>query len=178
MADRGPIIPPWISDLSPLADYVDTLVDFAEQVEDAGGPVPWARQRIVEYILGAVGALIFTAADIIDQMWGIVIDAVDQAGAVVPQSIQSAGAPVTALVADFHGAVQNAAAVAGPASPIIVVGSYAVLLYLMVIGIRAAAPAATDALGAIPVVGSALDAVLTFGIGLSDRLAGYLGGDG
>lgn len=177
MAEKSPI-PDFVSELEPLSNYVGTLVDFAGQVEDAGGPIPWARQRIVEYILGAVGALIFTTADIVDQMWGIVIDAIDQAGAVVPESIRSAGRPVTLLVADFHGAVRDASAVAGPASPIIVVGAYAVVLYLSYIGLRAAAPAATDALGAIPVVGSAVDALLTFAIGLSDRLAGYLGGDG
>jgi|GEM_PF-2699759 len=177
MAEGGPIIPEWISDLKPLSDYVSELANFAGQVEDAGGPIPWARRRIVEYILGAVGALIFTTADIIDQMWGIVIDAIDQAGEAVPQSISSAGAPVTALVADFHGAVGDAAAVAGPASPIIVVGTYAVVLYLAYLGLRAAAPAATDALGAVPVVGSALDAILSFGINASSRLSGYLGGD-
>lgn len=165
-----------ISALSELVPYVDTLSDFAEQAEDAGGPVRWVRQRIVEYILGAIGALIFTTADIVDQMWGIVIGAIEQAGGVVPASIRSAGAPVTSLITDFHGAVGDAAAVAGPASPIIVVGTYAVVLYLGYIVLRSSAPAVANALGAVPVVGSLLDALLTWGIGASDRLSSYLGG--
>jgi hypothetical protein len=172
--DSGPSIT-WslIVDLMPkwLRRNYENLNGFVQN------PTRWARQRIVDYILGAIGALIFGIADIIDQMWGIVIDAIDQAGEAVPQSISSAGAPVSALVADFHGAVGDAAAVAGPASPIIVVGSYAVVLYLSFIVLRAAAPAATDALGAIPIVGSALDAILTWGIGASSRLSSYLGGD-
>jgi len=176
MADGG-VSPDYIKSLLPDWIFWSGIEKLANQVRDADGPVNWVRQRIVEYVLGAVGALIFTTADVIDQMWGIVIDAVDQAGAVVPQSVQSAGAPVTALVVDFHGAVRSAAAVAGPASPIIVVGSYAVVLYLTYIAARAAAPALTDALGAIPVIGSALDAILTWGIGVSDRLAAYVGGD-
>jgi hypothetical protein len=95
---------------------------------------------------------------------------------VVPACLRSAGEPVTLLVAEFHGAVRDAAAVAGPASPIIVVGSYAVVVYLSDILLRAAAPAAADALGSIPVVGSAVGGIVTWGLGVSDRLAAYLGG--
>ncbi|WP_338740381.1 hypothetical protein [Haloplanus salilacus] len=163
-----------------LPDFIfyDSVARLGEQVRNAGGPVRWVRQRIVEYVLGAVAALIFGVADVIDQMWGIVIMAIDQAGAAVPQSVQSAGTGLVVVIGDFHTAVVGVATVAGPASPIIVVGIYAVTLSLVFIALRAAAPALTDLLGSVPVIGSVLDALLTFAIQLSDRVVAFLGGDG
>ena len=60
----------------------------------------------------------------------------------------------------------------------LVLGTYAVVFYLVFLVLRAAAPAATDALGSIPVVGSALDAALTFMLRLWGGLTAYVGGDG
>lgn len=168
--DVKEILPDWI--------FWGGIARLAGQIRSAGGPVRWVRQRIVDYILGAVAALIFSVAGVIDQMWGIVILALEQAGGVVPPSIQMAGAPVTNAIEMFHGAIRDVATVAGPASPIIVVGIYALVFYLGFIALRAASPALSDLLGSIPVVGSLGDAALTFAVEAGNRVYGYLGGDG
>jgi hypothetical protein len=168
--DVRDIIPDWV--------YWSEVEDLANQVEDAGGPVKWVNRRIVEYILGAIGAAVFGVINYIELFWTTITGAFVDAGQPVTAITTRLGVDVFAIVSGVHETVRGVAALGGPIAPVLVLGFYAVVFYLTYLVIRAAAPAATDALGSIPVIGSALDAVLTFMLRLWGGLTAYVGGDG
>ena len=144
---RGPSIPSWIYELREIARL---------------GPVTWFRQRAVNFVLGAVGALLFQAVDVIQLLQSIVEDGVTAAGEPLVVAITAAGSGVVGLVTWFSTPIAGFASLFGPAAPLVVFGSWTAVLVLAWRVGEAALPAITDALGAIPVVGSLLDSVSTF----------------
>lgn len=179
MADGGGGLT-WEGVKSLLPDFIfwDEVQNLGQQVRDAGGPIKWVNRRIVEYILGAVGAAVFGIIGYIELFWTTITGAFVSAGEPVTAITTRLGVDVFAIVSNIHGAVRGIAAMGGPLAPVLVLGFYAVVFYLTYLAIRAAAPAATDALGAIPVIGSALDAILTFMLRFWGGLTDYVGGDG
>lgn len=176
----------WEDVKSLLPDFIfwSEVQNLGQQVKDAGGPVRWVNRRIVQFILGAVGAAVFGVVDYIELIWSTVTYAFVSAAAPVTGTAEDMGVlnafgiDLYVLILDLHAIIRDAAGFAGPLSPVLVLGFYAVVLYLTYLVLEAAAPAATDALGAIPVIGSALDAILTFMLRLWGGLTAYVGGDG
>lgn len=143
----GPSLPSWIWNLQDLATT---------------GPVTWFRQRAVNFVLGAIGALLFRAVDLIQLLQSIVEDGVTAAGEPLVVAITAGGSAVVGSISWFSTMVAGFASIFGPAAPLVVFGTWtAVLVLAWRIG-EAALPAITDALGAVPVVGSLLDSVSTF----------------
>ena len=174
--DVRDLIPDWV--------YWFEIEQLANQVRAAGGPIRWVNKRIVQFILGAVGAAVFGVVDYIELIWSTITYAFVSAAAPLTGTaedmgiLDAFGIDLYVLILDLHGIIRDTAGFAGPLSPAVVLGAYAVVFYLTYLVIRAAAPAATDALGSIPVFGSAIDAALTFMLRLWGGLTDYVGGDG
>lgn len=167
-----------VIDLLPNWIFWFEVEQLANQVRDAGGPVRWVNRRIVQFLLGAIGAAVFGVVDYIELVWSTVTYAFVSAGQPISGITSRLGVDVYVLILNVHEIIRTAAGFAGPLSPVVVLGTYAVVFYLTYLVIRAAAPAATDALGSIPVIGSVLDAALTFMLRLWGGLTAYVGGDG
>jgi len=170
----------WEGVKSNLPNFIfwDQVQKLGQQVKNAGGPIKWVNRRIVEYILGAVGAAVFGVIGYIELFWTTITGAFVSAGEPVTAITTRLGVDVFAIVSSIHETVRGIAAMGGPLAPVLVLGFYAVVFYVTYLGIRAAVPAATDALGAIPVIGSLFDAVLTLYVQFVARLTDYVGGDG
>ena len=167
-----------VRDLLPDWIFWFEVEQLANQVREAGGPIRWVNKRIVQFLLGAIGAAVFGVVDYIELVWSTVTYAFVSAGQPLSGITSRLGVDLYVVILDIHAIVRNIAGFAGPLSPVLVLGTYAVVFYLVFLVLRAAAPAATDALGSIPVVGSALDAALTFMLRLWGGLTAYVGGDG
>lgn len=167
-----------------LVPFVGPLVKVGYRIRAAGGPVRWVNKRIVQFILGAIGAAVFGVVDYIELIWSTVTYAFVSAAAPLTGTAEDMGVlnafgiDLYVLILDLHAIIRDAAGFAGPLSPVLVLGFYAVVLYLTYLGLRAAVPAATDALGAIPVIGSIFDAILTLLVQYTARVTDYVGGDG
>lgn len=161
-----------------LPDFIfwSEVQNLGQQVKAAGGPIRWVNKRIVQFLLGMIGAAVFGIVDYIELVWTTVTGAFVSAGAPVAPIITRAGTNVYVLFLDVHSIIRSAMGFAGPFAPILVLGLYAVVFYTVFLALRSAAPAVSDLLGSIPIIGSVLDSLLTFGIEFSDRLAGYIGG--
>jgi len=168
---ENPLIPSWIRDLRPLRDHVGTLADFARN------PVKFVR-TIISVVI--VGGLINMGEAIIDALL-----AVGEAFAAIPDLsfglIGSAGGAVGDGILQaatwYVGLIEAAAASLGPFGIFLQIGAYALSIVLIIQAIPPALNALSDALGAVPVIGSLLDAVLTFAIGFAQSLATVFGGD-
>jgi len=168
----------WSAIKGVMPGWLSSNIDGQTFKDFITSPIKWVNRRIVEYILGAVGAAVFGIIGYIELFWTTITGAFVSAGEPVTAITTRLGVDVFAIVSNIHGAVRGIAAMGGPLAPVLVLGFYAVVFYLTYLAIRAAAPAVTDALGAVPVIGSLLDAVLTFMLRLWGGLAAYVGGDG
>lgn len=121
---------------------------------------------IVKSIIG-----IWIVGGILD-IWRGFLDAaiaVVDAIVLIPQTLQgllldaggALGAPVLTFVGEFQTTVHAAAQSFGPAAIYVEAGFYALLMVVSLRALPAVALAASDALSAIPVVGSLLNAIVT-----------------
>lgn len=125
-------------------------------------PVNWVYKRIVEFILGVVGTIVFGIAGRIENSFSIIIEALELAGEPIVAQLNTSFAVLNILVSLYSNALVDVANLAGPAGPVLLLALWALTFAgLFVLG-RAAVPALTDLLGAIPIVGSALDTLTTF----------------
>jgi hypothetical protein len=165
-------------DLLPNWIFWFEIEQLANQVREAGGPIRWVNRRIVQFLLGAIGSAVFGVVDYIELIWSTITYAFVSAGQPLSGITSRLGVDLFVVILDVHEIIRTAAGFAGPLSPVVVLGTYAVVFYLVFLVLRATAPAATDALGSIPVIGSAFDAALTFMLRLWGGLTAYAGGDG
>ena len=152
---EGPTIPSWIYNLKEIATT---------------GPLKWFRQRAVNFVLGAVGAVLVQALDLIDTIQSLVEGGLVAAGEPLVIGITGGGSAVVGAITWLSIQIAGIASLFGPLAPVVVFGIWTVVLVLLARALEAALPAITDALGAIPVVGSLLDSVTTF-------LINFVGGD-
>lgn len=168
---ENPLLPEWVRDLKPLKSYVGTLTEFARD------PVNFVR-TVISVVL--VGGAIDMGQALIDALL-----AVGEAFVALPELsfglLGSAGATIgnsVLLAANWYvGLIEATAASLGPFGIFLQIGAYALSIVLLIQAIPPLLNALSDLLGAIPVVGSVLDAVLTFAIGFAESLAAVFGGE-
>ncbi len=168
-------LPNWIYDLKPLADSAGYLARLA------ASPVSTLRgtvRTIISVII--VGGLLDMSRELINAVLAVV-DAVLQipvlatslvgdAGGAIGSSVIGVGNWYVALVGDL-------AASMGPFGIFLQVAVYIGTVVVIIRLLPPALNALSDLLGAIPVIGSILDSVLTFAVGAGQSLSGLLGGD-
>jgi hypothetical protein len=156
-----------------------SLVDKAvARVLDSSELDDLIRRRIVEYVIGAVAALVFQIAGVIDTGYGIVEDAISAAGGSLSEALSLFGDGLTLMAEGWQSFLVSIAVAFGPAAPLVLLLLWTATFVAIVLAIVAFGPAVTDLLGAIPVAGSALDAVLTFVQEWAYRLIEFARGDG
>lgn len=153
-------LPDWLTDLKGVSD---TLVTFAKD------PRGFIIGIIITAFLNGLLGFVENVLAVVLQAWGLVagipgtiLGALQGAGATVAASVFGAGGTVLGPVAGLVGAL-------GWTAPLV----FALILVALSeaadeLGIPVAS-ALSDALGAVPVVGSLLDAVLTLIIGVIRR---------
>jgi len=172
---RNPFLPNWVYDLRGLTDYVGYLTDLAKN------PVGTLRNT-VRTILSVivVGGVLDMGRSIIDALL-----AVGEALLLIPQSVVNllggAGSAVSSTILSagtwYIDSVGAVAASMGPFGIILQVTVYVMTAVLLIQAIPPLLNALSDLLGAVPVLGSVLDAILTFAVGLGSALSGLVGGD-
>lgn len=165
------VIPDTLSDigagwLTGLKGNVGTLVEFAKNPRGfiVGTLLLW----LVGNVLGfteAVVALVLQAFELAAQAVAMPFVSASNSGAVIGNTLLSFGGTVAGGLLGFFVSL-------GWLAPIVTA-----LLFVLVLEVTETigwplASATTDLLGAIPVVGSILDAVLTFIVGVVRRLTG------
>lgn len=168
-------IPGWVSDLRPLRNNVEFLTNLASD------PVSTLRGTVKAIIsVVVVGGLLDMARELIDALLALVDSVVSlpvlaasligDAGGAIGSSILAVGDWYVAVVADL-------AAAMGPFGIFVQVAAYVGTAVVLIQLLPPALNALSDLLGAIPVVGSILDSVLTFAIGAGQSLSGVVRGD-
>jgi hypothetical protein len=161
--DDGVSLPSWI-----------TEVDGSVLVSFASSPAKFIRKRVLSFLVGAIASITATIGNTGRDVLGRIAGAFDQAGTGVTSGIAGAGEALVGGVIGINVSVAQAASdVLGPFAPIAIV-AFVVLEVLAIL--RAIPPllvAASDFLGAVPVLGSVFDAAATFvieysGIGGND----------
>ena len=143
-------------------------------------PAGFIKQVLVNVVLAGVAAFTFSTVDLIARGFDAAIAPFGAAGDVVVGSVSTASTiivtTIQTLTSDIAAAV---AAELGIAAFPVTVGLYTLYAALVIRSIppllNAALTAASDGLGAVPVVGSLLDAGATF---VQKFTSTYLGGDG
>jgi len=172
---RNTFLPGWVSDLRPLADSAEWLAKLASN------PVGTLRGT-VRTILSVI--VVGGAIDMGEALIASLL-AVGEAFVAIPEItyglIGSAGGAVGNGILQaatwYVGVIEGASASLGPFGIFLQVGAYGVTAVILLQAIPPMLNALSDALGAVPVIGSLLDAVLTFAIGWAESLAGVFGGD-
>jgi len=142
-----------------LARYADTLITFASN------PARFIRKRVLSFIVGVVAALANATGAIGRDALGSVETAWRDASEPIRESIGGVVYPIIdGWIALNVGIANIATDVLGPLAPIAVVAVVVVQLALFIRAIPPALVAASDALGAVPVIGSLLDALASFAI--------------
>lgn len=134
-------------------------------------PENFIREVLFNSVLAFVANLVFTTTTVIDTAINAVISPFVSVRVSLTDAIESAGEAVIGPVAVLNSTIATTIADAlGVASFPLLVVVVVLEMALVVRAAQAAAPAVSDALGAIPVVGSLLDGVTTF-------LIRFVGGD-
>ncbi len=175
MSSNDPSKIGWIYDLRPLADYVGYLTGLAS---NPVGTLRGTVRTILSVIV--VGGIIDSGQALIGSLL-----AVGEAFVAIPQIgfglLGTAGTlfgnSILGVVSWYTGVVTAVTASLGPFGIYLQVPVYGVTVVLLIRALPPALDALSNALGAVPVVGSLLDAVLTFAIGWAESLAGVFGGD-
>lgn len=168
---ENPLLPSWIRDLKPLRSYVGTLTDFARD------PANFVR-TVISVVL--VGGVIDMGESIIAAFL-----AVGEALVSIPEAVGNllgaGGEEISTAILDvgrwYVSGVEGVAASMGPFGIFVQVGAYVGVSVLLIRAIPPLLNAGSDALGAVPVVGSLLDAILTFAIDFGAALTDVFGGD-
>lgn len=148
----------WVNDLK---GHTGTLANFAKD------PETFIRRIIAT---GIVGGIIAMTTEVLDAILAL-IDAVIAIPVLIASLFldagDSIGAPLLALAFDVQQGIHETALAFGPAAIIVETALYVVLAVVAWRAVPPALSALSDALGAIPIVGSLIDAVLTFLIGFT-----------
>lgn len=171
----SPYIPDWIYELRGLTDYVGYLTSLAS---DPVGTLRKTVRTILSVIL--VGGILDMGREIVDALL-----ALGEAFLVIPSAIVSllggAGGVISNAVLStatwYIDTVEAVAASMGPFGIFLQVGVYVITAVLLIRAIPPLLNALSDLLGAVPVIGSVLDAILTFAIGFGSSLVEIVGGD-
>lgn len=152
-------IPEELLDLKPLADYVGILTNFASS------PYRFIRKRVATFVVSAVAAFAVNLGAVIRDAFGVLVEAFEKAAAGFETVESSAIDPAVGFWLGLNRAfAQGASDVLGPAAPL-AIGLVVVLQAALILrAIPPALVAASDLLGAVPVIGSVLDAAATFAI--------------
>ena len=178
MSSKGPrntFLPDWVSKLRPLADSAAWLSRLAS---NPVGTLRGTVKTILSVIV--VGGIIDMGEALIDSLL-----AVGEAVVAIPVAAYGLLGSAGTVVADgfllaatwYVGLIESAAASLGPFGIFLQVGAYALTAVLIIRAVPPLLTALSDLLGAIPVVGSIVDALLTFAIELGGSLSGIFGGD-
>jgi len=171
----SPWVPDWVYDLRGLTDYVGYLTDLAS---DPVGTLRGTVRTILSVVV--VGGILDMGREIVDALLAVgeafllipsaAVSLLSGAGGAISSTVLSAGT----WYIDSVGAV---AASMGPFGIFVQVGVYVLTAVLLIQAIPPLLNALSDLLGAVPVIGSVLDAILTFAIGFGSALSGLVGGD-
>lgn len=146
-------------EVTELLRYADTLITFAK------APARFIRKRVLSFIVGVVASLASATGSIGREALGSLATALEAAAAPLGGAVGGILFPIVDGWIGLNVGVANIATdVLGPAAPIAVIGFIVVQVALVLRAIPPALVAASDALGAVPVVGSILDALATFAI--------------
>ncbi|WP_257627827.1 hypothetical protein [Haloplanus salinarum] len=149
-------LPDWISDLAP---YADTLIAFGS------APALFIRKRVVSFIVGVVASLASATGAVGRDSLTSVADAIRKAADSFGGAIGGIVGPVVGGWVDLNLMIARASTdLLGPAAPFVIVGVIVLQVALVIRAIPPALVAASDALGAVPVIGSILDAAASFAI--------------
>ncbi|WP_049934660.1 hypothetical protein [Haloplanus natans] len=151
---------------NPLPDAVQELLQYSETlIAFAKAPARFIRKRVLSFIVGVVAALVSATGSIGRGAFEAVADAFRAASEPFMGAVGGVIFPIIDTWVGLNVGVANVATgVLGPAAPIAVV---AFIVFQLALVIRAIPPllvAASDLLGAVPVIGSILDALATFAI--------------
>ena len=171
----SPFIPDWVYDLRGLTDYVGFLTDLAS---DPVGTLRNTVRTILSVIL--VGGILDMGREIVDALL-----ALGEAFLVIPTTIGSvlggAGGVLSSAFLSvgtwYIDSVGSIAASMVPFGIFVQIGAYVLTAVLLIRAIPPVLNGLSDLLGAVPVIGSILDAILTFAIGFGSSLSGLVGGD-
>ncbi|MFC7026363.1 hypothetical protein ACFQJ5_16650 [Halomicroarcula sp. GCM10025324] len=128
------------------------------------GPSPeaWVKRRITEYVIGAVAGFVGVVVGVIDGGFGIIEGGIGSAGDSLLDTLDLAVNSTEVGVQFWNGLLVDLATVFGPASAIVLVLLWALTFAVVVLLLVAFGPALSDALGAVPVIGSLADAIVTW----------------
>jgi hypothetical protein len=160
-----------MSEQSLAEKVVDKLLDSSELDE-------LIMRRITEYVIGAVATLVFEIAGVLDSGVGIIENAISAAGGSLSETLSIFGGGLTVMAEGWQSFLVSIAVAFGPAAPLVLLLLWTATFVALLLAIIAFGPAVTDLLGAIPVAGSVLDAVLTWVQEWAYRLIEFAGGDG
>jgi len=160
-----------MSDQSLVDKAVDRVLDSSELDEII-------MRRITEYVIGAVATLVFQFAGVLDTGFEIIERAITAAGSSLFTTATILSTGLTVMAEGWQSFLVSIAVAFGPAAPLVLLLLWTATFVALLLAIIAFGPAVTDLLGAIPVAGSVLDAVLTFVQEWAYRLIEFAGGDG
>jgi hypothetical protein len=112
----GVSLPSWLGNLKTLATV---------------GPKKFILRRIVEFVLGGIGAIVFGVANRIDQLWGIIQDGLVAGVAPIDSAISGIMPAITGVGLTLNQLLYNVASYAGPFAPVVVLGLWTVIMYLL-----------------------------------------------
>jgi hypothetical protein len=160
-----------MSDQSLVDKAVDKVLDSSELDEII-------MRRITEYVIGAVATLVFQIAGVLDTGFAIIEEAVSAAGSSLFTTATMLSTGLTVMAEGWQSFLVSIAVAFGPAAPLVLLVLWTATFVALLLAIIAFGPAVSDLLGAIPVAGSVLDAVLTWVQEWAYRLIEFAGGDG
>jgi len=174
-SDEGPFLPNWVYKLRGLTDYVGFLTRLAK---NPVGTLENTVRTIISVII--VGGVLETGVAIIDAVLAVgeALVAVPQAaGALLGRAGGALANSVLELGAWYVATIDATSASLGPAGIFVQVAAYGVTVVVLIQAIPPLLSALSDLLGAIPVIGSVLDAILTFAIDFAASLSEVVGGN-
>jgi len=153
LADDSPL-PDWIFDVNS-----SVLVAFSQ------APARFIRKRVLSFIVGVVAALVNATGAIGRVALGSVGTGFRDAADPLGDAVGGVIFPIVDTWIGLNVGVANIATnVFGPAAPLVVIGFIVVQVALVLRAIPPLLVASSDLLGAVPVLGSVLDALATFAI--------------
>lgn len=168
-------LPNWVRKLRPLADSVGYLSGLAS---DPVGTLRGTVRTIISVII--VGGLLDMSRELINAILAVV-DSVLSIPVLAASLLGDAGGAVGSSVIGvgewYVGLVAELAASMGPFGIFVQVLAYVATVVVLIRLLPPALNALSDLLGAVPVVGSIIDSVLTFAVGATQSLSGLVRGD-
>lgn len=125
------VLPEWVSELRDLTGYVDDLTDIARYVDTltdfASDPVEFILGTVLTFLVGIVLRAGEFLIETVDSVWSplvsvpsIVLSPLFAGGATIAVAIES-------VLMTINSAIVTVAAAAGPAAPIVIVVTWAVV---------------------------------------------------